>query len=180
MFSLACTVYYQRQPSKKRCSVQKGVLNNFVNVIGTHLCWSLFLLKMQAWHLFWRKSANFRTALAPLTVAYPFYFIFSTSFLIITATSVHISVVVFLVQIHWSYFHRCYFLFPCFFCLSQFCFIFSFRWLLIKLFLPTLTSLKYTHVSNEKAIYILCKWCWNVSFGRKKVYFCKQSYRILS
>ena len=95
MFSLACTVYYQRQPSEKRCSVQKGVLNNFVNVIGTHLCWSLFLLKMQAWHLFWRKSANFRTALVPLTVTYPFYFIFSTSFLIITATSVHISVVFF-------------------------------------------------------------------------------------
>ena len=95
MFSLACTVYYQRQPSEKRCSVQKGVLNNFVNVIGTHLCWSLFLLKMQAWHLFWRKSANFCTALAPLTVAYPFCFIFSTCFLIITATSVHISVVFF-------------------------------------------------------------------------------------
>ena len=27
---------------------------------------------------------------------------------------------------HWSHFHRCYFLFPCFFCRSQFCFIFFF------------------------------------------------------
>ena len=29
---------------------------------------------------------------------------------------------------NWSHFHRCCFLFPCFFCLSQFCFIFSCRY----------------------------------------------------
>ena len=61
----------------------------------------------------------------------------------------------FLVQIHWSYFHRCYFLFPCFFCLSQFCFIFSFRWLFIKLFLPTLTSLKILMLVTKRP-YISC------------------------
>ena len=35
-----------------------------------------FLIKFQAWHLFWRTSANvcFCTALAPLSVTYLFYF----------------------------------------------------------------------------------------------------------
>ena len=76
---------------------KKGVLKDFVNFIGKHLCWSLFLIKLQAWHLFWRTSANecFCTALAPLVVTYPFYFIFSTLFLIITATTVNISDVYF-------------------------------------------------------------------------------------
>ena len=76
---------------------KKGVLKDFVNFIGKHLCWSLFLIKLQAWHLFWRTSANdcFCTALAPLIVTYPFYFIFSTFFLIITATTVNISDVCF-------------------------------------------------------------------------------------
>ena len=119
---------------------KKGVLKDFVNFIGKHLCWSLFLIKLQAWHLFWRTSANdcFCTALAPLTVTYPFYFIFST-FLIITATTVYISDVFgsnskgfkeFKSGISFSlksHFHCCYFLFPCFFCVSQFCFIFSCR-----------------------------------------------------
>ena len=119
---------------------KKGVLKDFVNFIGKHLCWSLFLIKLQAWHLFWRTSANdcFCTALAPLIVTYPFYFIFSTFFLIITATTVNISDVCFwfkfkrvqknlnlISHFHWNHFHRCYLLFPCFyFCLSQFCFIF--------------------------------------------------------
>ena len=50
------------------------------------------LIKLQSWHLFWRISANdyFCTALTPLTATYPFYFIFSTLFLIITATTVNI------------------------------------------------------------------------------------------
>ena len=30
---------------------QKIVLKNFVNFIGKHLCWSLFLIKLQAWNL---------------------------------------------------------------------------------------------------------------------------------
>ena len=31
-----------------RCSVKKGVPKNFVNFTGNHLCWSLFLIKLQA------------------------------------------------------------------------------------------------------------------------------------
>ena len=55
---------------------EKGVLKDFVHFIGKHLCWSLFLIKLQAWHLFWRTSANdcLRTTLASLAVTYPFYF----------------------------------------------------------------------------------------------------------
>ena len=52
-------------------------------------------------------------------------------------------------------------------------------WELIKTFLPPLTSLKYVHVTKCKAIYILCKWCRNVCFERKKKHFCKQDYRML-
>ena len=37
---------------------KKGVLKDFKNFIGKHLCWSLFLIKLQAWHLFWRTSAD--------------------------------------------------------------------------------------------------------------------------
>ena len=83
-----------------------------------HLMWSLFLIKLQAWDLFGRTSANycFCTALASLAVPYQSYFIVSTFFfIIITATTVNISF--FLVQIqkasknlnlvphfHWSHF----------------------------------------------------------------------------
>ena len=76
---------------------KKGVLKDFVNFIGKDLCWSLFLIKLQAWYLFWRTSANdgFCTTLAPPIVTYPFYFTFSTFFLIITATTVNISDVCF-------------------------------------------------------------------------------------
>ena len=74
-------------------SCKKAVLKDFINFIGKHLCWSPFLIKLQAWHRFWRTSTNdcFCVALAPLIVTYPFYFIFSTFFLIITATTVNIS-----------------------------------------------------------------------------------------
>ena len=34
--------------SHRRCSVKKGALNFFSNFIGKHLCWSLFLIKLQA------------------------------------------------------------------------------------------------------------------------------------
>ena len=82
---------------------KKGVLKDFVYFIGKHLCWSLFLMKFQAWHLLWKISANdcFCTALAPLTVTYSLYFIFSTFFLITTATTVNIFDVCF-----WSKFKR--------------------------------------------------------------------------
>ena len=79
VFSLVYTVYGQKLPPEYRCSVRKGVLKKFVKFIGKHLCWSLILIKLQAWHLFWRTSAYdcFCTALASLAVAgaYPFYFI---------------------------------------------------------------------------------------------------------
>ena len=59
--------------------VRKGVLKNSVYLTESHQCWSLFLINLQAWHLFWRTSVNdgFCAALAPLAVTYSFYFIFS-------------------------------------------------------------------------------------------------------
>ena len=46
-----------------RCLVKKGVLKDFANFEGKHLCWSLFLIKLQAWkdfskNLFWRTFRN--------------------------------------------------------------------------------------------------------------------------
>ena len=32
----------------RRCSIMKAVLKNFADFKGKHLCWSLFLIKMQA------------------------------------------------------------------------------------------------------------------------------------
>ena len=34
--------------SQRRCSVKKAVLKIFANFTGKHLCWSLFLIKLQA------------------------------------------------------------------------------------------------------------------------------------
>ena len=48
MFSLVYTAYCQKQPSEQRCSVKKGVLKDFVNFMGKHQCWSLFLITLQA------------------------------------------------------------------------------------------------------------------------------------
>ena len=136
---------------------------------------------MRAWYLFWRISANdcFCTGFSPL-----FYFIYSTFFLIITATAVNISDVCFyfkefksgfsfslkslsLLLFHFSMSFLSFSVFFHFF-LSLLIKRILLSWELIKMFLPPLTSLKYVHVSIYKAIYILCKWCWNVSFGRKK------------
>ena len=36
--------------SHQRCFVRKGVLRNFAKFTGKHLCQSLFLIKLQAWH----------------------------------------------------------------------------------------------------------------------------------
>ena len=33
--------------SDRRCSVEKGVIKNFRNFKGQHLCWCLFLIKLQ-------------------------------------------------------------------------------------------------------------------------------------
>ena len=34
--------------SHRRCSVEQGVLKNFANFTGKYLCWSLFLINLQA------------------------------------------------------------------------------------------------------------------------------------
>ena len=77
--------------------LKRGVLKNFVNFTVKRLWWILFLIKLQAWHLFSRTSANycFCTALASLAVPYQFYFIFSSFFLIIIATTFNVSDVFF-------------------------------------------------------------------------------------
>ena len=74
------TLFSARSSHHSRRACKKGVLKNFVNVTGNHLCCSLLLIKLQAWHLFWRTSLNncFWAVLAPLAVTYAFYFIFST------------------------------------------------------------------------------------------------------
>ena len=44
--------------------MKKGVLKTFANLTGKHLCWSLFLIKLQAFGLFTEKFAKFlRTAI---------------------------------------------------------------------------------------------------------------------
>ena len=42
MFSLVYTIYSQKPPAGWSCYVKKGVLKNFINFIGKHMCWSLF------------------------------------------------------------------------------------------------------------------------------------------
>ena len=37
------------ESSHRRCSVKKGVLKNFANFTGKHLCWRLFFMKLQFW-----------------------------------------------------------------------------------------------------------------------------------
>ena len=39
----------QLKNSHRQCSVKEGVLKNFSNFTRKHLCWSLFLIKLQAW-----------------------------------------------------------------------------------------------------------------------------------
>ena len=48
-FNVSCnTNFWSRH---RRCSVKKSVLKNFGNFTGKHLCWSLFLIKLQAFRL---------------------------------------------------------------------------------------------------------------------------------
>ena len=42
-----CVQYVQKQPPE--VFFKKGVLKNFANLTEKHLCWSLFLIKMEAW-----------------------------------------------------------------------------------------------------------------------------------
>ena len=49
MFSLVYTDHSQKQPPEWRCSVKKEKKRcSFANFIGKPLCWSLFLIKLQA------------------------------------------------------------------------------------------------------------------------------------
>ena len=43
-----CVQYVQKQPPEVFYN-KKGVLKNFANLTEKHLCWSLFLIKMEAW-----------------------------------------------------------------------------------------------------------------------------------
>ena len=47
IFSSVQRVHCQKQPPDQTCSVEKGVLKNFVNFTRKHLCWSLFLIKFR-------------------------------------------------------------------------------------------------------------------------------------
>ena len=46
--------------SHRRCSVKKGVLKKFGNFTGKHLCWSLFLIKLQAQSLVKKRLQHWR------------------------------------------------------------------------------------------------------------------------
>ena len=142
MSSLVYTVYYQKQPSEQRCSVKKGVLKNFVNFVGKHLRWSLFLitfwpgnyfeehLPTTAFVLHWHPSLlliRFTIFSAPssssslLLLSIPPMFVFGSNSKCFKEFKSSIS---FSLKPH---FHCCYFIFPCFFCLSHYLFIFSCR-----------------------------------------------------
>ena len=135
---------------------KKGVFKDFVNFIGKHLCGSLLLIKLQAWHLFWRTFANdcFCTALAPIIVTYSFYFIFV---LLIAAYLFYFkefkSGISFSLKSLSSQLFSFSMLFLPFSVLFHFFLSLLIKrillsWELIKMFLPPLTSLKYVHVSK--------------------------------
>ena len=48
---IACDVMCVQYVQKQRPEVffKKGVLKNFASLTEKHLCWSLFLIKLQAW-----------------------------------------------------------------------------------------------------------------------------------
>ena len=46
-YDVMCVQYVQKQPPE--VFFKKGVLKNFANLTEKHLCWSLFLIKMEAW-----------------------------------------------------------------------------------------------------------------------------------
>ena len=127
--------------------------------IEKHLCWSLFLIKLQVWQLFWRTSANerFCTALAPLTLICFTLYSASTFFLIITATTDNISDVCFWfkfkmlqkigksdISFSLKSLPSLLFSFSTFFFIKKI----LLSWELTKMFLPPLTSLKYVHVNK--------------------------------
>ena len=48
VFSKFCK---KSRSSHQRCYIKKAVLNSFAIFTGKHLCWSLFLIKLQAFRL---------------------------------------------------------------------------------------------------------------------------------
>ena len=160
---------YYSEAVVRRCAIKKGVLINFGKFTGKHLWRSLFfnkvvgirpatLFKKRLWHKCFPMS--FAKFLRTPFVTEDFWWLVQTT----------VNICLFLVQIqkaskslnlashfHWSHFHRCYFLFPSFFCLSQVLFHFFLSllikrillsWEFVKMFLLTLTSLKYVHLSK--------------------------------
>ena len=131
---------YDSEAVDRKCSIKKGVLRNFAKFSGKYLCQSLFFHKITGL----RPATLLKKTLAQV-FSCDFCKISKNTFyyrtpLMATSDYVNISDVCFLVQIektsknlnlvshfHWSHFHRCYFLFQCLFCLSQFCFILSCR-----------------------------------------------------
>ena len=43
-----CSRFIMDKSSQQRCPIKKVVLKNFATFVGKHLCWSLFLIKLQA------------------------------------------------------------------------------------------------------------------------------------
>ena len=47
-YSIFALSWSSSRSSRRRCSIKKAVLKNFTIFTGKHLCWSLFLTKLQA------------------------------------------------------------------------------------------------------------------------------------
>ena len=115
-------------------SCKKSVLKYLVNLIEKKLCWSLFFIKLQAWHLFWKTSTNEYLYHSLLLSRFTLYSAPSTSLslllLIISPMFVFGSNLkgfkVFKSGISFSLksLTSLYVLFPYFFCFSQSCFVF--------------------------------------------------------
>ena len=90
MPSLVYTVYCQKQPSEQRCSVKTGVLSErFRKFLRKTPMLESLCNKVSGLTPILKNISQrllLHCTLAPLIVTYPFYFIFSTFFLIITAT----------------------------------------------------------------------------------------------
>ena len=66
IFSFLLFCFRKDKSSHQRRSVKEGIPKSFVNLTGKHLCWSLFLIKLQVFkktffeeHIFWRTSVNY-------------------------------------------------------------------------------------------------------------------------
>ena len=139
MFLLVYTVYCQKQPPEQRCSVKKGGLKKFVNFIGKHLCCleSLFnkvtglkpILKNICKRLLLHYTRTTHCQLSILLyiqqlLPHHHCYYCNTSMFVFGSNGKSFKEFKFGISFSLSHFHRCSFPFSCFFCLSQFCFIF--------------------------------------------------------